>query len=60
MKYIGAHRGGSHEEVENILGNICLSYFIDNFKKGRDTDATIQEMDVCINKDKQVVVIHDP
>lgn len=45
-----AHRGGSRERLENT---------IESFENGVKKGANILEMDVCLTKDNQIVVIHD-
>jgi len=49
--YFGAHRGGSMEGLENT---------ITNFKKAKELEVSYVELDVCLTKDNQVVVCHDP
>ncbi|CAI2373778.1 unnamed protein product [Moneuplotes crassus] len=49
--FMGAHRGGSLEGLENTMTN---------FKKAKELGGLYVEMDVCMTKDKKVVVIHDP
>lgn len=48
--YIGAHRGGSQEGLENTIAA---------FKRADKIGSSFVEMDVCFSKDKKVVVIHD-
>lgn len=45
-----AHRGGSRGRLENT---------IESFENGLRCGANVLEMDVCLTKDKKIVVIHD-
>lgn len=44
------HRGGCRGRLENT---------IESFDNGLRCGANALEMDVCLTKDKQIVVIHD-
>jgi glycerophosphoryl diester phosphodiesterase len=57
--YLGAHRGGSLEGLENTLSNISLINLIANIKRAKEIGASYVEMDVCLSKDNRVVVVHD-
>ena len=45
-----SHRGGSRESLENTL---------ESFKNGYKQGSNVLELDVCLTKDKNIVVIHD-
>ncbi|KAL4512718.1 hypothetical protein ABPG72_020555 [Tetrahymena utriculariae] len=45
-----AHRGGSRYRVENT---------IESFENGLKEGTNVLELDVCMTKDKQIIVIHD-
>jgi glycerophosphoryl diester phosphodiesterase len=45
-----SHRGGSRENLENTMAA---------FKHAVNLGTNILEMDVCLTKDKKIVVIHD-
>lgn len=44
------HRGGSKMELENTL---------ESFKEGMKQGCDILELDICVTKDKHLVVCHD-
>lgn len=48
--FLGAHRGGSQEHPENTMTA---------FMRAKRLGVSFVEMDVCLTKDKKVVVVHD-
>jgi lysophospholipase D len=45
-----AHRGGSRENLENTM---------EAFRHAASIGSNVLEMDICLTKDKKIIVVHD-